>query len=75
MVDEMEVVDNLLGEDQKDRTGYKNMFTKVLGPAYARMFNQVYNATLANRDEKMMDLYDKAKEDPTLNAAQKKIMH
>ena len=56
------------------RTNAPNMFTKVLGPKYAEMFNQVYNASLANRDEKMMDLYDSSKEDASLSAEQKKII-
>ena len=52
----------------------ENMFHKVINKTYGDLFDKVFDAGLEERDQLMLDLYNKSKEDDSLDERKKKII-
>lgn len=52
----------------------ENMFHKAINKTYGELFDKVFHASLEERDQLMLDLYNKSKEDDSLDDKKKKII-
>lgn len=63
-----------LPDPQKDIPYTKNMFTPFVGDKYAKKFHEIYYADITDRDQKMMELIEEAKNDTNLKDNQKLLL-
>ena len=52
----------------------ENMFYKAINPKYGKLFQEVFDAPLADRDDLMLQLYTQSKDDESLDDHKKKII-
>ena len=72
MEEKFEIVYNQNEEKTKEKV---NLFTKSLGNKYARLFEELYNSDLRNRNIKLKEIIDYAAEDNELDEKQKIIFN
>ena len=52
----------------------QNMFYKAINPEYGKLFQEVFDAGLDDRDRLMLEIYEKSKDDESLDEKKKKII-
>ncbi len=52
----------------------QNMFYKAINPEYGKLFQDVFDAGLDDRDRLMLEIYEKSKDDESLDEKKKKII-